>query len=196
MSVVIFPQGLQIEQKNLNLEVMNEYSKEWNIERFQLKAGKILQADIKATHTPRMQIGFSTYSDAIAIRGDHPRSTILLSLFSENSFSIYQGTQVGDDELIITKDGDEIDFIANKSSSVISLAVEESFFRQKIENYFFKNLDALITNKKIHIHREKSLAFKEFLYQSIVQLQKSTMQQDLPIDYTFVENRILEEFFR
>ena len=111
MSVIIFPQGLQIQQISLNLEMMNEYSKQWNIERFQLKEGKMLQASLEATHTPRMQIGLSTYSDAIAIRGDHPKSTLLLSLFSENSFSIYQGTQVMDDELIITKDGDEIVYV-------------------------------------------------------------------------------------
>jgi len=194
MKSIIFPQGFIIQQKNLCLDLMNEHSKQWNIERFQLEKGELL-GSIRAIHTPRMQIGVSTYSNAIAIKGDYPKGTVLLSLFSKNSSTIYQGEKIRNNELIISRDGDEIDLIINKKSTILTLAVEEKYFNYMFEKYFFRTLDKSIKNKRFFIKEEKSTELSQILYNWIFQLQDTEFLQSLGLNYTIVENLILEQLF-
>ena len=194
MKPIIFPQGFIIEQKNLCLDLMNEHSKQWNIERFQLERGELL-GSIHAAHTPRMQIGFSTYSNAIAIKGDYPKGTILISLFSKNSSTIYQDKKIRPNELTISRDGDEIDLIINKKSTIFTLAVEEKYFNYMFEKYFLKTLDTSIKDKKIFIKEEKSVELSQLLLNWISQLQDTRFLQSQELNYPMVEDLILEQLF-
>ena len=194
MKSIIFPQGFTIEEQNLCLDLMNEHSRQWNIERFQLERGELL-GSINAIHTPRMQIGFSTYSNAVAIKGDYPKGTVLLSLFSNSSSTVYQDEKIINNELIVTKDGDEIDLIINNKSTVLTLAVEEKYFNSMFERYFFQTLDKSLKNKKFLIQEKKSIELSQILYNWIAQLQNVEFLQNIGFDYITIENLILEQFF-
>jgi len=194
MNSIIFPEGFIIEQENISLDLMNEHSRQWNIERYQLEKGKYFTT-LHAVHTPRIQIAYSTYSNAIGIKGDHPKGTVLLSFFSENSSTIYQHTKLTKNQLVITKDGDEIDLILNNKCTTLTLAVEEKYFNDTFERYFFKTVEELIKNKILLIKDEKSTELFKLISNWFLELQEVSFIQMYGLNYSVIENLILEELF-
>ncbi len=115
MSTVLFPAGLTIDFRDINIEEMEFYARAWNLERRQMQKGYFV-GSIIATHTPHMQLMRTPYSHGVLLQGDFPTGTILIACVVTKADVTFQNKTAEKHEIKILKSGDEIDFLCNGES--------------------------------------------------------------------------------
>jgi len=191
---MIFPAGLSFNYNNMTLEEMDQYTRDWDLERKQIQKGTFIGSSI-LVHTPRMQILYAPYSHGVLIQGGTPKGTILIGLALSSSHMTFQNKEFDKHELLFLKYGEEIDFTSTQFSQLITLAIEESLFYEKYDSFF--GLD-FSTHQK-----EKITYIRYSLLEPLVQNIKkwlTYLQQDhntLKINehYDEIENNILTDIF-
>ena len=192
---MLFPSTLVINQQNLNIDLMKEYSKEWSIERQQVQKG-LYCGSIIAVHTPFIQISFSEGSHGQLILGDFPKNTILLFLIVTDGIASFQGKPIQCNELVVIQSGDEIDILINSKSYAFTIAIEETLFRDSFESYFLKSVDTILEGKRLLVNSSKKEIFETKLKKWIEYFGSNTFTLKKEKEYIQIENRILEDIFR
>lgn len=190
MSDILFPAGTIMELSNLNIEVMSEYSKQWNLEHTQMQSG-VFSGVLSVVYTPRIQIYDAHYTQGFMTRGEFPDNCVLIA-YVRTKFDIsHYNEKVNTDSVMILTKGNEIDYFASGENKVFTLAVERELFFGAFSRYF---------GEPFHLHQEK----KHFLIEEgkIVQLiisitswMNQLKSQYNPHQYEKIESEILGSIF-
>lgn len=187
MSTVLFPAGVKVDFRDVSMEVMEYYAREWNLERIQMQKG-FFRGSVVVTHTPRMQLMRTPHSHGLLIRGDFPIDTILIA-FIMTKADIMFGNKITDrHEIKILKSGEEIDFLCNGASETFTIAAQEQFFYEAYYAYFGQDFHTYKKDKKIYIDHK---SFPEFI-QGFEQWMNYLMQDHnaLHIDKCYEETEL------
>ena len=140
LSKEIFPSGLAVDLSNLDLEMTVHYFQKWNLESEQMEKGKF-SAIISAIHTPRIQIHNVNYSHGFITRGGFPKECVMLGYVKSNAKVTFQNRVLQGNELIITTDSSEIDYLSNGENRVFTISVEKQLFLQAFFDFFAESFD-------------------------------------------------------
>ena len=150
MSNIIFPAGFTIELPDLDLEMMQHYSKQWNLEHTKMEKG-LFEGNISAVHTPRIQLGSAYYSQSFMSKGDFPDGCIVLIYAPDNARYNFQNRIIQANEIIVLTKGDEIDVLMAGATEVRTLGIEEQLFYQTFYDYFDDIPQSVIKDKRFFI---------------------------------------------
>ena len=194
MSTLVFPAGLCINVKNVNLEKMEFYSRAWNLHRRQMQKGFFIGSIITA-HTPRMQLTHCPYSHGVLLQGDFPKGSILIACVITESNVTFQNSSALNNEIKILKSGDEIDFLCTGQSDIFTLAVEEEFFYKSYESYF--GIDFYNHQKEKEIYLEPNLVthYINGLQKYLTYLMQISTTNKLQNSYASIEEELLKHVF-
>jgi len=178
---------------SMDLEMLSDVARNWDNRWLQMKRGNV-QVDLKLLHTPRMEISWISYSNAVYITGSHPPGTVSLSLVRSKGYISQQNQNLEPYELLIYTDGDELDYLTNDENQIFTVAVESDFFFQSFFWHFGKSFEKT---------KGKRLAVKEELVDLfILNIQRwlkyfdSQHSQKIEIEhYCSVEEEILGQLF-
>jgi len=178
---------------SMDLEMLSEVARNWDSRWLQMKRGNV-HVDLKMFHTPRMEIFWITYGNAVYITGSHPPGTVSLSLVRSKGLVLQQNQNMEPYELLVYTDKDELDYLASGENQIFGVAVESDFFFQSFLWYFGQPFEKT---------KGKRLAVKEeFVHLFILQIQRwmkyfdSQHNQKTEIEhYCSVEEEILGQLF-
>lgn len=194
MSDILFPAGLTIDLSDLNLEVVRDYVRQWNLRYTQMQKG-LFTGGLFFVHTPRIQISHAKYSLGFMTEGEFPDNCILLAYVrSKAELSLYHEALYRD-ELVILKKGEEINFLANGENELFTVAVEKVFFHQAFYHFFGESFEAYQQQRRFAIHPQLA----ERLFEKIL-LWMDTLKGDHSLlleqtNYNMIESEILGNIF-
>ncbi len=194
MSTVLFPAGLKIDFRDLNMEEMAFYTRAWNLERVQMQKG-LYMGSVIAAHTPHMQLMRTPHSHGILFQGDFPKGTVLIASVMTKADSTFQDKVIDKHEIRILRYGDEVDFLCNGESETITIAVEETFFDDAYYSYFGQEFNLDKKNKEVYIEPQFLSHFTQGIKQWISYLMQDHDQANIEMHYEGIEAQILEHVF-
>ena len=147
MSNLIFPENYIIDLPNLNIEMMQHYSKQWNLEHTKMEKG-LFKGDLSAVHTPRIQFASACYTQGFMSKGDFPDGCIVLIYAPGNARYNFQNRIIQSNEIIVLTKGDEIDILTVGEIEVRTLVIEEQLFYQTFYDYFDDTPQRVIEDKR------------------------------------------------
>ncbi len=194
MSNIIFPAGFTIDYPSLNIEMMQHYSKMWNLEHTKMKKGHF-EGSISAIHTPRMQFGSTYYSQGFMSRGDFPDGCIVLVYSTSEAVYNFQNKSISPYEIIMLSKGDEIDMVTSGVIDVRTIVIEEQLFYKELYNFFGDIPHTSLQNKRLTIKHDEISRFHH-----TIDLWRNYLTYELPKltstpDYSKIESTILQELF-
>jgi AraC family ethanolamine operon transcriptional activator len=194
MSTLLFPAGLKVDFHNVNMEVMEFYSRAWNLERIQMQKG-LYVGSLTAAHTPNMQLMRTPHSHGLLLQGDFPEGTVLIAAVVTKADVTFQNKVTDKHEIKILRSGDEIDFLCTGESETFSIAVEEKFFDVAYYKYFGQEFHLSKKNKQIYIHPQFLSSFTKGIEQWISYLIQDHALLKVEEHYERIESEILKHIF-
>ncbi|PHS39389.1 MAG: hypothetical protein COB07_06440 [Sulfurovum sp.] len=194
MSSILFPIGLKIDFRDINLEEMEFYARSWSLERIQIQKGSFYGSMI-VTHTPHIQLMRTPYSHGVLLRGDFPKGTVLIAFVVTKADISFQNKLAVHHQIKILRSGDEIDFLCTGESETFVLSVKEGFFTKAYYSYFNEDFNSHTKNKEFYIEPESFSHFVKGIENWMSYLMKD--HTTLPIDtyYPKIESEILHHVF-
>ena len=189
-----FEEGLAYNVKDLNLEAMQEYANQWNLEWYLLKSG-VFKSSIIGFHTQRIQFGFVTYSLPVEIHGNYPKDSILIILVkSAIDSAVYGNMKLNSDEILIVNAADKVDFLSSDAFSIITLCVDKKLFFENFPSDYSKELAEILEQKKFKLQNGGG---NYCLFDKIVSIIESLQDEKRTnsIDFKLFEERTLKEIF-
>ena len=194
MSTILFPAGLAIDFRDVNMEEMEFYSRAWNLQRIQMQKGFFF-GSVTATHTPRIQLMRTPHSHGLLLQGDFPKGTILIAAVVSKADIIFQNKLAAKHEIKILKSGDEIDFLCNGESETFTIAVDEQFFYETYDAYFNQDFNKHVKENPIYIDPDSFPSFVEGIAHWISYLMQDHTLLNIEQHYESIELEILEHIF-
>ena len=146
----LFPAGLAVELSTLDLEMTVHYFQKWSLESKQMQKGKF-SAVISAIHTPRIQIHDVHYSHGFITRGGFPENCVMLGCVRSNDKVTFQNRVLQKNELVITTESGEIDYLASGKNRVLTISVEKQLFLEAFFDFFSEPFDMHQTENRFFI---------------------------------------------
>ena len=194
MSNIIFPANYIIDLPSLNMEMMQYYSKQWNLEHTKMAKG-LFEGNISAVHTPRIQLGSAYYSQSFMSKGDFPDGCMVLIYAPDNARYNSQNRTMQVNEIIVLTKGDEIDILTVGEIEIRTLVIEEQLFYQTFYDYFDDTPHKIIKDKRFSIKPDMISVFHQ-----TVSLWKTYLTKEFPTlnekpSYEKIEPEILRQLF-
>ena len=194
MSDIIFPAGFTIELPDLDLEMMQYYSKQWNLEHTKMEKG-LFKGNISAVHTPRIQLSSVYYSQSFMSKGDFPDGCIVLIYAPNNARYNFQNRTIQANEIIVLTKGDEIDILTVGEIEVRTLVIEAQLFYQTFYEFFDDTPHKVIKDKRFFIKPDMLSVFHQTvdLWKTYLTKKYPTLNEKPP--YNKIEPEILHQLF-
>jgi len=161
---MLFPSGFIITANNLDMNMLREYQKAWNVESTQLEQGTFL-GDINGVHTPNIQLASTQFSHKLMVKGTFPEGAITLFFIDSLAQSVVDNYILKEYEVLVGNHQDELDIICNAQSSTYTVAIEEKLFNESFYNYFGIDTDDSLKGKRLLVEGSRL----EHLYQGLKQ---------------------------
>ncbi len=194
VSNFIFPSGMIIDLPNLDLEMMQHYSKQWNLEHSKMEKGSFI-GNIKAVHTPRIQLASAYYSKSFMSRGDFPKGCIVLIYSPNDVMYSFQNQSILGNEIIVLKSGDVIDILTSGQINVRTIVIEEKLFYQTFYNFFDDTPHEKVDKKRFSIKADMVSVFHQTVHSWSTYLVNDYPALKIKPDYEKIEHEILHQLF-
>ena len=194
MSTALFPAGMKIDLRDLNMEKMKFYTRAWTLKYIQMQKG-LLSGSLMVVHTPRMQLMRAPYTHAVLLQGDFPKGTVLIAAVKTIADITFQNRVLEKHEIKILRSGDEIDFLCNGQNETFTIAVEEKFFDDAYYSYFGQEFHTTEKNKEVYIDPQFLSYFTQGIEQWISYLMQDHDPLKIGMHYESIETQILEHIF-
>lgn len=160
MTTQMFPAGLTVELPEIDLETIVYHFKNWDLESEQMQKGRF-SATIKTIHTPRIQLHDVDYSHGFFTRGSFPKACVMIGFVKSMGQVSYQHRVLACNELLITSEADEIDYISCTRNNIFTLSVEKNFFEEAYFAYFGEVFDTGRHKQRFFLETHESEIFSE-----------------------------------
>jgi len=194
MPNIIFPAGFTIDLPSLNLEMMQYYAKQWNLEHTKMEKG-LFEGSTFAVHTPRIQLAKVYYSQGFMSKGGFPDGCIVLIFSTTEAVYNFQNKSISPNEIIMLTKGDEINILTSGIIDIQTIVIEEQLFYKTLYTFFGDIPRASLENKRLTIHPDKIRLFHNTVSRWRNYLANELPKQTLTPNYAKIESKILQEFF-
>ncbi|GEM_PF-1583021 len=190
----LFPAGLKFSYTFNDPDEMSAHGTKWRQEYFHVTRGRF-EGMIQAAHTRSLQIGMVTWSPGIFIAGDIPEKSVVFAVSkSETASPVFHNYPLYTTELVILRDGDEIDFLSKCPHDMLVLSIDKDLINRYSIALLGNDLDAVNTcNNRLKIKDESSRRELVDLWKSTINLAISSDQNLQDINFA---NKIEEEIIR
>ena len=176
-------------------ESMIDAALQWQIEEYQLDSGTF-KGTINAIHTSHIQVGSTSRSNGVFIKGSSPKNTYLFASVETKGNMTHNGVTILDDELVFLNDVDQLDFIVSSAADDVTIAVDRNFFDRSFEKYFNKPFKYNSLTKRIQLKEGAGAIFhasvKKIVSDLIVETEK--LKSD-PCFHKSAEEKVLQIIF-
>jgi len=135
-------------------EVINLLGAGWDNRWRYIKQGSV-EVKLSLFCSPRVQLSYVRYNNAIMIDGTPPKGSVMVSLVRTDGVSSFQNRKLNEDELVIVRYGEEINYLANDINEIYTIVIEESFFDRLFFRYFNLELNDVRCNYRVSIDRDR-----------------------------------------
>jgi len=196
MPNIIFPAGFTIDFSDLNMEMMQFYSKKWNLEHTQIGKG-LFKGQLRAVHTPRIQLALNHTSTGLMSKGDFPKGCIVLNsyFFCAGIYS-FQNKPILPNEIIALTQGDEVDRIGSGQFSGHIVTIEEKLFYETFYTFFGESPYPSLKMKRFYIKKDMISLFHQTINVWIDYLMNKFPTLEIKPEYEKIESEILSQLFR
>jgi len=194
MNKILFPAGMRIDLIDVNMEIMEFYARDWNLERIQIQKG-FYTGSIRVAYTPRLQLMRTPHSHGLLIRGEFPKGTILIAFISTKSHIAFHDQVADSNEVKILKSGEEIDFLCNGKSETFTIVAEEQFFYDAFYSYFGLDFNQYKKDRKIYIDQQSFIVFLQGFERWTDYLMQDHDAYHTQENYEKIELAILQHVF-
>ena len=194
VSNIIFPADQIIDLSDLNIEMMQYYSKQWNMEHTIMKKG-LFKGSISVVHTPRIQLATAYYSQGIMTKGDFPDGCIVLAYPKNDVIYNFQNRTVKSNEIIVMSKGDEIDVLTSGEVNMQTIVIEEQLFNQYFYNFFGSTPCTILKDKRFSIKPDMISVFEKIVDSWSAYLTNEFPKQTIQPTYDRIESEILQQLF-
>lgn len=194
MTKQLFPAGLAVELPKMDLEMTVHHFQNWSLESEQMQKGRF-SATIRTIHTPRIQLHDVDYSHGFFTRGSFPKECVMIGFVQTMANVTYQNRVLAFNELLITAEADEIDYISRSRNSVFTLAVEKTLFKQAFFAYFGEDFDTLQQESHFFLEAHETELFPERIKAWMTVLKENQHLLFMEDIYPRIEVQILKEIF-
>ncbi len=200
MSDILFPAGFTVDLPQLNVEMMQHYSKMWDVEHTQLSKG-VFEGSLFGVHTPRMQLGTSHFSHAIMTKGNFPKRSIVLYYYSSpsgplaNTVYNFHDRTIHPNEIVVLTKSDELDLLTHDAIDLHTIVIEENLFYKTYYAFFDDTPDTSMKNKRLYLKADKIALFNQTHTSWISYLAEEFPKLTNKPGYERIESEILHQLF-
>jgi len=179
-----------------DLEQVVEAEAGWELE-WTILTPQGVEVSLQMFHTPRLQYVEDHYSSSYLIQGAQPAGTVAFALVRNASVCNFRNRVIGEDELMMLSDGQELDLLINGEHRLFTLTIEKSFFDEAFFRFFGENYETLSADTLLYIREKEGDRFIREMKQwrdYFIQLQESKRPHSLQ-QYGAIEIQILYALF-
>jgi len=193
MQETLFTPQVYLSQEPLILEILAEFTQDWEMEWTRMRPGEV-NINISFYNTPRLQFSCVDYDNAIYIQGTPPKGSVTISMIKASDRCTYRNQMLAPYELIVLREGEEMDYLANDSNALFTLVVEEEFFLHSFFNYFGTTLNQIKERHRLLMKEECAKRFVAMMQQWLYYFRDEQPSFALEVYYN-IENHMLQTFF-
>ena len=194
MGSALFPAGLIVEIPRLNIEEIVEHFLAWNLKSEQMEKG-IFSACISAVHTPHIQFHDVHYSHGFLTQGTSPDECVMIGYTQTEGKAVFRNRVLQKNELVISTDREEIDYLSNNRNRVLTISVQKRLFTDAFFDFFAEPFEAYQERGRFFIMPQKVSGFLERMAAWMSLIKKSHALFLNEERYRILERNILEEIF-
>ena len=194
MSNIIFPADYILDLSDLNIEMMQYYSKQWSMEHTIMEKG-LFKGSISAVHTPRIQLASAYYSQSIMTKGDFPDGCVVLAYPQNDVIYNFQNRTIKSNEIIVMSKGDEIDILTSGELIMQTIVIEEQLFNQSFYNFFGSIPCTMLNDKRFSIKPDMISVLEKIVGLWSDYLINKFPSQTIQPTYNRIESEILHQLF-
>jgi AraC family ethanolamine operon transcriptional activator len=195
VSNIIFPAGLTIDYSDLSMEMVQHYSKKWNLEHTQIGKG-VFRGKITVVHTPRIQLAANSYTTGLLTRGDIPKGCILLHSYIQNDIQYtVQNKSILPNELVVMTERDKVDRMSSGPFGTHSITIEKQLFHKAFYAFFEELPYQSLKTERFYIKENMISNFHQTVSSWIDYLINTLPELDTTPEYEKIEYEILSELF-
>ena len=166
---MIFSDYIFDDQKFNDIDHFNQAIKEWNLQFRQLEKGLLKGSDIQFIK-PGFLLGYAILDRHAEQAGSAPEGHFTFA-FVVGSPIIWKGVEVGPDEVIVLKPGDEISGVGRSDFKILTLSIPEQVLERVCEEHELPATMKIIRgNELIRINQSEQSVFKSFLLEILRQI--------------------------
>lgn len=189
----LFTPTLIIQKEPWELELFDELKEGWDVRRKRIKPGRV-DVGVSLFNTQRLQFSSVSYSNAIMIEGSPPKNTVMISIIQSNDGYLFCNQMRKGYEIIISRYGDDVDYIAKDYNTIITFAIEEHYFCEMFFYYFEQTLEEFLAGHRAVIKESLLSRFLSQMESWIVFFQQDKRVFS-PEAYKNMEDEMLEALF-
>ena len=194
MSNILFPAGSIQDLTDLDLEMMQYYALQWNLEHTKMEKG-LFKGSSFSVHTPHIQIAKVDFSQGIMSKGGFPDGCIVLIFSTTEAVYNFQNKSIPPNEIIMLTKGDEINILTSGIIDIHTIVIEEQLFYKTLYTFFGDIPRSSLQNKRLTIHPDKIRLFHNTVSRWRNYLANELPKQTSTPDYAKIESKILQELF-
>jgi len=183
-----------METPQLNIEEIIEHLLAWDLKSEQMERG-LFSAHITAIHTPRIQFHDVHYSHGFLTQGMSPSDCVMIGYTQTEGKAVFQNRLLQKNELVISTDREEIDYISSTRNRVFTISVEKQLFKDAFFDFFAEPFEAYQDKGRFFIKSQKLSGFLDTMIAWMSLIKNSHMLLLNEDKYKILERKILEDIF-
>ncbi len=194
MSNIMFPAGSIQDLTDLDLEMMQYYALQWNLEHTKMEKG-LFKGSSFSVHTPHIQIAKVDFSQGIMSKGGFPDGCIVLIFSTIEAVYNFQNRSISANEIIVLTEGDEIDILTSGALDVHTIVIEEQLFYQAFYDYFGDIPRTTLQDKRFCLKADMISVFHQTVHSWTSYLTEEFPTLSVKPEYEKIEPEILRQLF-
>lgn len=192
MSKTLFQAGLSVILPGLDLEETVHHFNKWDLRSEQMQTGKF-SSTVSTVHTPRIQLHDVYYSHGFLTQGSSPGECVMLGHTVTGAQATYRGRVLYANELVISTENREIDYLSNGENRVLTISVEKVFFEEAFFAFFGKPFEAYGKENRFFIKLQMVPLFRKRMHAWMTMAKNNHALLLSETQYSAFEAEILEE---
>ena len=188
----LFQAGLSVELPCLDIEETVYHFNKWDLQSRQMQAGRF-SASVSTVHTPCIQLHDVLYSHGFLTRGSFPEECVMLGYVETRAQAAFQNRVLLANELVISTEGSEIDYLSNGENRIFTISVEKELFEKVFFSYFGKPFELYKKQSRFFIKPQMVMAFGKRMKEWMVLAKNSKALSEIWQQSSLFESAVLEE---
>jgi len=194
MPKALFEAGLVINTSQQHPEEVPDYAHGWDLDINEMTK-QPFEVDIRAVHTPNLQLSLMRYHASTMIDGGYPDGAVIFSCIKTKGLIHEKNRTYDNNDMIMLNDNKHFDLIVSEPCYIYTLAIEKEILEREFESFFKIPFTQVYKEQDIYLDPVKSEAYYS-LFKDEMEILKERSQENISREmYVSLEIEILKKLF-
>jgi len=190
----LFDAGLVINESQQSHDELHNHTHGWDLDLNEMTK-QPFAVDIRAAHTPHLQLSLMRYHAAMMIDGGYPEGAVIFSCFRTDGLIHEKNRTYHNGDMIMLDDNRHFDLIVSKPCYIYTLAIEKEVLEREFRSFFNIPFAQVYKEQDIYLDPDQSEDYYAIFKEQMGLLKQKAEENTSKEAYAESETKILKKLF-